>query len=113
MKKESLIFIEHILENIEDIETFSKGLSRENLETNILKQKAIIRSIEIIGEAVRNLSDSFKKKYPEIPWREIVGTRDKMIHNYFGVDLDIVWGIIKGDIFELKKQIKEILEKEK
>ena len=113
MKKEPLIFIKHILQNIEDIETFSKGLSKGNLERDILKQKAIIRSVEIIGEAVRNLPDSFKKKHSEIPWRDIIGTRDKMIHHYFGVDLDIVWNIIKKDIPELKNNIKDILEKEK
>ena len=112
MKKEPLIFIKHILQNIEDIETFSKGLSKDNLEKDILRQKAIIRSLEIIGEAVRNLPDSFKKKHPETPWKDIIGTRDKMIHHYFGVDLDIVWEIIKEEIPKLKKQIKKIKENE-
>ncbi len=96
------------MENIEDIETFSKNLNKEQLKDNRLKQKAIIRSIEIIGEAVKNLPNNVKKKYPEVSWKNIVGTRDKMIHHYFGVDLEIVWDIIKQDLPILKKQIQEI-----
>jgi len=108
MKKEPLIFIKHILQNIEDIEIFSKGLSKNNLEKDILRQKAIIRSLEIIGEAVRNLPDSFKKKHPETPWKDIIGTRDKMIHHYFGVDINTVWGIIKKDLPNLERKIEKI-----
>jgi len=110
MKKEPLIFIEHILENIKDIEQFSKGLSKSGLEKNKLKQKAIVRSIEIIGEAVKNLPDSLKNKYQNISWKQIAGTRDRIIHHYFGVDLDIVWGILKKDLAELKKEILKIKE---
>ena len=111
MKKEPLIFIEHILENIENIDNFSKEISKNDFFKDKLRQNAIIRAIEIIGEAVKNLPDSFKNKYPNISWKEIVGTRDKMIHNYFGIDLDTVWEIIKEDIPKLKKDIKQILKK--
>ena len=110
MKKDPLIFIEHILENIDKIKAFSKNISKEALFKNELKQYAIIRVIEVIGEAVKHIPDSLKKKYPEVPWKEIAGTRDKMIHHYFGIDLEIVWDIINQDIPKLKKQILEILK---
>ena len=107
-KKGDLIFIKHILESIKAIEDFSKGLTKEKLISSRLKQSAIVREIEIIGEAVKNISNSLKEKYKEITWKEIVGTRDKMIHHYFGVDLDIVFGIIKNDLPILKKQVLKI-----
>lgn len=111
--KNALIFIEYIEENIGAIEDFSGDISKKDLLADKQKQYAIIRAIEIIGESVKNLPDSFIKKYPEILWKEIVGTRDKLIHHYFGVDLDMIWKIIKEDIPKLKEQIKDILQKEK
>ena len=113
MKKDPLIFIKHILESIDKIEAFSKNLSKKTLSKNELKQYAIIRAIEVIGESVKNLPDSLKNKYPNIPWKEIAGTRDKMIHHYFGVDLNIVWDIVSKEIPKLKEDIKDILKKEK
>ena len=107
-KKGDLIFIEHMLESINAIEDFSKGLIKEKLISSRLKQSAIVREIEIIGEAAKNISHNLKEKYKEIAWRDIAGTRDKMIHHYFGVDLDIVFGIIKNDLSVLKKQVLKI-----
>ena len=107
-KKSDLIFIEHMLESIKAIEDFSKGITKEKLISSRLKQSALVREIEIIGEAVKNISSSLKEKHKEIAWKEIAGTRDKMIHHYFGVDLDIVLGIIKNDIPILKKQVLKI-----
>lgn len=106
--KEDLAFIEHILESINAIEEFSKGLDKEKLILNRLKQSAIIREIEIIGEAVKNISETLKNKHPEIAWKEISGTRDKIIHHYFGVDWNIVWDIIKINIPDLKNKILKI-----
>lgn len=112
MKKESLIFIQHILESIERIESYSKNLTKKNLTKNVKIQDAIIRRIEVIGEATKNISSDFRNKYPVVEWNDIIRTRDKIIHHYFGVDLDIVWDIVKKDPPELKKKIKVILEKE-
>jgi len=106
--KDDLVFLEHILDSINAIESFSKGLTKENLISNRLKQSAIVREIEIIGEAVKNISESLKESHREVEWKDIVGARDKMIHHYFGVDLNIVWGIIIEDLPTLKKQIIKI-----
>lgn len=95
MKRNLLLFLSDILENIKDIEEFSKNMSKEDLSTDKLKQKAIIRSIEIIGEAIKNFPESFREKYPDIPWKDLSGFRDVMIHGYFKVDLNIVWKAVK------------------
>ena len=108
--KEDLAFIEHILDSIKAIEKFSKNLKKEKLTSNRLKQSAIVREIEIIGEAVKNISESLKNKHREIEWKEIVGTRDKMIHHYFSVDFNIVWDIIKINLPDLKERILKIKE---
>ena len=110
-QKDTVIFIEHILESIRDIESFSLDVSKEELSKNREKLNAIVRSIEIIGEAAKNIPSSLKKEYPKVAWKEIVGARDVLIHHYFGIDLDILWEIIKKDIPLLKKQILEIKEK--
>ena len=110
MTKDPLIFLNHILESIENIEEFIKEVSRDSFIENKEKYSAVIRQIETIGEAVKNLPDYLKERYTNISWKEIAGTRDKMIHHYFGVDLDIVWEISQKDLPELKKDIQVIIE---
>lgn len=109
MKKDSLIFVKHIIDSIKNIESFMKKVSKESFFKNKEKQSAVIRQIEVIGEAVKNLPLEFKDKHPDVPWKDIVGMRDKLIHHYFGVDVEKVWITLKEDIPKLKKQIKEIL----
>ncbi len=113
MKKEPLVFIEHIIDSIEKIEMFMKGISKENFQKNIQLQDALVRRIEIIEEAVKNLPKNFKNRHLGIPWIKIAGMRDKLTHHYFGVDLEIVWKTVNEDIPILKKYIQSILEKEK
>ena len=110
MKKDVKIFLNHILYSIENIETFSKDITKNEFMNNRFNQNAIIRELEIIGEASRNIPDYFRKKHSDIIWKDIIGTRDKLIHNYFGVDLEIVWDIIKNDIPKLKAGIRNILK---
>ena len=112
MKKEPLTFVEHILESINRVESFLKNISKSRFLVDELLQSAVIRQIEIIGEAVKNLPLNFTKKYSNIPWKGIAGMRDKIIHHYFGLDLGTIWDIVKEDIPELKKQIKKIKENE-
>ncbi|HLC52170.1 MAG TPA: DUF86 domain-containing protein [Candidatus Nanoarchaeia archaeon] len=107
-QRDDSVFIEHILESINAIEKFSRNIKRENLYSNRLRRSAIVKEIEIIGEAVRNVSYQLKEKYPEIEWKKIIGTRDKLSHHYFGIDVNIVWEIVKMYIPALKKKILEI-----
>ncbi len=105
---EDLLYINHILDAIKDIEESVKNISREKFERTKDIKDANIRRIEIIGEAVKNISNNTKEKYKEIEWNKIIGTRDKMIHHYFGVDLDIIWNIVKINIPDLKIKILKI-----
>ncbi len=110
-ERDDLVFIGHILESIKAIEEFSKEMNEKELETNRLKQSAIIREIEIIGEASKNLSREFRENNREIAWKNISGTRDIIIHKYFGVDTKEIWNIITKDIPVLKKHLIKIKSK--
>lgn len=111
MKKHSdLPYLYHILDAINDIEGSVQANSKEQCMKNKDVKDATIRRIEIIGEAVKNISYKTRKKYRHIEWTKISGTRDKLIHHYFGVDFDIVWDIIKKDLPKLKREIMTILE---
>jgi len=83
-----------------------KGLTREEFSKNELIQDAVIRNFEIIGEASKNLSAEFKRDFPEVPWKEIAGMRDKLIHHYMGVDIDVIWKTVRQDISFLAKELK-------
>lgn len=109
MKKDPKILLFDILDSIEKIEKYAKNISENDFFDNIQVQDAVVRRIEIIGEAVKGLPISFRNKHTDIPWKKIAGTRDVLIHDYSGIDVDLVWEIIKNDIPKLKKQIKELL----
>jgi len=87
MKKDPGVFLDHILECIDLIENYSEGIAEAELMKSVSLQDMIIRRIEIIGEAVKNLPDDLKREYPEIPWRDIAGLRDIVVHQYFGLYL--------------------------
>lgn len=108
MVKDDLAYIEHILDCIRKIKEFTSGLSLKDFSVNELVQDAVMRNIEIIGEASNKISSDTKQIYYEIPWKEIAGMRDKLIHDYLGVDVEVVWRTITEDIPTLEKQIKEI-----
>jgi uncharacterized protein with HEPN domain len=105
-KRDISLFIEDILGSINNIELFSKGLDEKGFSTDLLKQSAIIRQLEVIGEAVKNLPTSFREKHPKIPWKEIAGFRDVLSHAYFGVNLTRVWNIVERDLPLLKDELK-------
>lgn len=107
--KDEKVYIQHILDSIDKIEGYTQGVGKEKFLKQSLIQDAIIRNIEIIGEAVKLISNETKVKNANIPWKDIVGMRDKLIHAYFGVDLDAVWETLKKDIPSLKKEIKKLI----
>jgi uncharacterized protein with HEPN domain len=102
-------YLKDILSAISDIEEFLKDVTEKEFYKNKEKQYAVLRALEIIGEASKNVSKEIKSMYSEIPWKDIAGMRDKLIHLYFGVKLELVWQTVKDKIPELKKQIQSIL----
>ena len=110
MRKDPEVFLSHILESIDLIEGYSEGITLVEFIESPQLQDAIIRRIEIIGEAVKNLPEDFKKDHPEIAWQKIAGMRDVLIHQYFGVDLALTWDVIQSDIPDLKRNISRIRE---
>jgi len=111
MKKDEA-YLRHILDAISDIEKFTKDVTKEGFFENKEKQYAVLRALEVIGEATKNLSKQSKAKYPDVPWRDAAGMRDKLIHGYFGVNLELVWETIKNELPGLKKRISRILREE-
>ncbi len=98
------IYLSHILDTISDIEEFMQDVSEDEFFVNKEKQYAVLRALEIIGEATKNLSIELKTKNSDVDWKNIAGMRDKLIHAYFGVNLSLVWETIKKDLPKLKKQ---------
>jgi len=104
------LYIQDILESIEAIEEYVQSTTEEQFYRNRQVQDAVLRRLEIIGEAVKNLDEDFRNRYQEIPWKKVAGLRDVLIHEYFGVSLKRVWRVIKIDLVDLKLQISRIWE---
>ena len=110
MNKDNLVYIQDILDAIEKIKRYCKGVKKQEFLKNELLMDGIVRNLEIMGEAVKRLSDEFRSMYPDIPWRKIAGMRDKIIHDYINVNYDIVWDAVKEDLPQLEKKLREIIK---
>jgi uncharacterized protein with HEPN domain len=108
-KRDAKIILKDILDEIVKIEKFTKDIDYEDFISDEMRYYAVIRCSEIIGEAVRQLPKDFKRKYPSIEWRKIVDLRNILIHEYFGIEPEIIWDVVKNKIPILKNSIEKIL----
>ena len=109
-KRDEILFLEEIYESIDLIGRYVSGLTEKEFEENIEKQDAVLRRIEIIGEAVKNLSNTTRTQYPDIPWKEMAGMREVVIHQYFGVPLGMIWRVATSDLILLKEKMSTIID---
>lgn len=110
MTREYGDYVQDIIGSIDKAMKFVENMTFDQFVEDDKTIFAVTRAIEIIGEAVKNIPDEVKLKHPEIPWREIAGTRDKIAHEYFGVDLEIIWNVIKERVPGLKENFKKIMD---
>lgn len=105
------IYLQDICDRFNRIEDYTQGGKTEFMQSFLI-QDGVIRSFEVIGEAVKQLSPELRQEYPHVPWRRMAGFRDVLIHNYSGINLDEVWNVVERDIPNLKPYILEILSNE-
>ena len=110
MSKDPFILLQHILECVHKIRQYTKDMDIDKFLAEEMVQDAVIRNFEIIGEATKQLSMDFRAEHPYIPWKKIAGMRDKLIHDYIGVDLWAVWAVVEKIIPEFEAQLQQILD---
>jgi len=111
MRSDPEVYIKYILESIMLIQEYTRQVSKEDFLQRTYLQDAVIRRLQIIGDAVKSLPPDFRAKHDEIPWQRIAGMRDVLIHEYFGVDLNLTWRTVQQDLPSLKNRLQEILDR--
>lgn len=110
MPRDYEVYLEDIRDAIDKVKTYTLGLSRERFENDNKTIDAVVRNLEIIGEAVKMIPESIRLAHPNIEWKKIAGLRDILAHQYFGIDIDIIWDILKNKLPALEKENIEILQ---
>jgi uncharacterized protein with HEPN domain len=108
-KRDYRDYLSDILESIDDIESFINDMTFEDFLNDKKTKNAVIRSIEVIGEATKRIPESIKDKYPSVPWKKMAGMRDKMIHEYHRIDFDILWKTVKEDVPFVKLMLQSVM----
>ena len=112
MQKDNLVYIKHIRDSIYKIEDFTSGLSKGDFlsEENQVVQSGVVRELEVVGEATSKISNEYRQSHKDVPWRDMIDTRNKVIHDYLSVDYNLIWDILQKDLPNLKAQIEALLK---
>jgi uncharacterized protein with HEPN domain len=113
MRRDFRVYLEDILEAAGAAREFVTGMGKDELNKDRRTRDAVVRNLEIIGEAVKKLPPQTKRSHPEVEWKKIAGLRDILVHDYFGIDMDIVWDVVQNKLPVLAEQVQRILEESK
>ncbi len=108
MKKDPLVFVRHMLESIESIQKYLENKKEDDFLDSEFLQDAVLRRLEIIGEAAKNLPLALTQNYPNVPWSQIIRMRDRLVHHYFGVNLELAWEVTRDNLPKLKNQLLQL-----
>jgi uncharacterized protein with HEPN domain len=109
MSRDARVYLEDILESIRRIKTYTAGVDQEGLAADELRLDAVVRNLEVIGEAVKRLPEDLTQRHSHVEWRKIAGLRDILIHHYFGIDAGIIWDVVQNKLPDFEHQIRAIL----
>lgn len=110
MENKDLVRLKHMLDSAKAILSFAKGKRRASLDKDRLLLSAVLRELEVIGEAANRISEKTKKRFPDLPWKELVGMRNRLIHAYFDVDHDIIWKTVREYLPSFQKQLEQAVD---
>lgn len=113
MPRDYRVFLDDILEAVRKVREYTEGLSYEQFSADQKTVHAVVWNLQIIGEATKNLPREIRSRYPDLPWRDMAGLRDVIVHQYFGIKLDVIWKIIRNDVPLLESRIRGVIEQMK
>ncbi|MEE9294799.1 MAG: DUF86 domain-containing protein [Phycisphaerae bacterium] len=109
MPRNYSVYLQDMLEAARKVHSYTEGLTKEAFATDDRTVDAVVRNLEVLGEAAKGIPDEFRQSHPAIPWKRISGLRDVLIHEYFGIDLDIVWDIVQNKTPPLERELRKLL----